>query len=188
MPHTRPDPYARLPGLLSRDELLALVGLELEAFNSLRRRNQLPQRPPRELTPQEADARGWSPYSALALVVALEMVDRYKLSRTRAAEIAARVYVVQERWADISKTGLLLADGNDPGFHVLFASIDLPGVRVNKRRPDPTIAVGTLSEIAAEHPLATGIIAISITRCAALMRQRAARGKIDLSEFWAPLR
>ena len=96
--------------------------------------------------------------------------------------------MVLGRWADISRTSLQLADGNEPEFHVLFASLDLPGVKATKKRPDPTIVVGTMSEIAAEYPTATGMIAVSVTRCAALVRKRAARAKIDLNDFWEALR
>lgn len=174
----------RIPGLKSRNEFLALVGLELEAFNSLRRRDQLPQRPPYELSEEVADARGWSPIAALALVMALELVDRYELSRDRAADIASPVHAVLGRWADISRTSRQVADGKEPEFHVLFASLDLPSVKPTKKRADPKIAVGTIKEITAEYPTATGIIAVSVTRCAALMRQRAARTKIDLRDFW----
>jgi hypothetical protein len=182
------DSTRRIPGLKSREEFLALVELELEAFNSLRRRDQLPQRPPYELSEEMADARGWPTTSALALVIALELADRYDLSRNRAAEIAGPVYAVENRWADISRTSQQLADGTQPEFHVLFAALDVPGVKPTKKVPFPTIAVGTLSEIAAGYPTAAGIISVSVTRCAALMRQRAARAKIDLSEFWESFR
>jgi hypothetical protein len=178
----------RLPGLKSRDEFLTLVGLELEAFNSLRRRDQLPQRPPYELSEEAADARGWATPAAFALIIALELVDRYDLGRTAAAQIAGGINVVARRWADVSKTSQQLADGHEPEFHVLYAAVDIPGVTPTKKRPFPTIAVGTLSEIAAEYPAVTGIISVSLTRCAGLMRQRAARAKIDLSEFWESFR
>lgn len=173
----------RYPGLLSRDDFLALVGLDVEAFNSLRRRDQLPQRQPPELSEEWQDARGWIPHAALALLMALELVDRYQLSRKRAAEIASGVGRVETRWADISTTSGQVADGREPAFDILYASVDLPGAKPTKKSPDPTIAVGTLAEIAAKHPTATGLIGVSVTRCAALMRQRAARAKIDLGDF-----
>ena len=165
-----------------------MVGLNLEAFNSLRRRDQLPQRPPYELSEEAADARGWPTTSAFALVVALEFGERYGLSRNRAAEIAASIHAVKKRWADISRSSKQLAEGHEPEFHVLYAAVDIPGVTPTKKRPFPTMAVGTLSEIAAEYPAATGIISVSLTRCAGLMRQRAARAKLDLSEFWESFR
>ena len=40
---------ARLPGLLDRNDFLTLVELDVEAFNSLRRRDQLPLTQPHEL-------------------------------------------------------------------------------------------------------------------------------------------
>jgi len=179
-----PNVPTRLKSLQSRDDYLALTGLELEALNSMRRRDQVPLKPAAELTNRQADERGWSPYSAFALIVALELAGMYQISRQRAAEIASRSLLAASRWSDISATSAQQADGHNPDFHVLFASIALPGVRPTKKHPDPTIAVGTLGEIAAGYPMATDIVAVSATRCAALMRQRAARAKIDLSEFW----
>ena len=184
MPQPRRELPARIPGLQSRDEFLKLVGLEVEAFNSLRRRRQLPIVPPLDMPEEWVNAGGWSPLTALALNMALALTERYRLSRTRAAEIARYVFAVPKRWADISRTSLQLANGNEPDFHVLFASLDLAGVKPTKRDPDPIIAVGTLTEIAAEYPTATSIIAVSVTQCAALMRQRAQRAKIDLGDFW----
>ena len=179
-----PELPERLPGLLSRAEFIVVVGLELEAFNSLRRRHQLPMVPPLHMPEAWGDALGWDPLAALALVMALQLTERYELSRTRAAEIARGAGRLDQRWPDISTTSLELADGKQPAFEILCASLDLPNVKPTKRHPDPTFAIGTLREIAAEHPTATGIIAVSVTRCAALMRKRAARAKIDLGDFW----
>jgi hypothetical protein len=47
------------------------------------------------------------------------------------------------------------------------------------------VAIGTLKEIAEQHPDARDVIAISLTRCAALLRHRAAKTQIDLGDFWA---
>src|SRR5262249_17559925 len=116
------------------------------------------------------------------------LVDRYDLSRRRAAEIAGAVNRVERRWADIRRTSQQLAEGNKPDFHVLFAAVDVPDVKPTKKRPFPTIVVGTIGEISAEYPTASGIISVSVTRCATLMRQRAERAKIDLSEFWESFR
>ncbi len=175
---------ARLPGLLDRNDFLTLVELDVEAFNSLRRRDQLPLTQPHELPKDWQDARGWSPLAALALIMALELVHRYELSRKRAAEIAGRVSVADVRWADICATSREAANGKEPAFDILYASVDLPGVKPTNRSPDPTIAIGTAEEIAAKHPTAIGLIAVSVTQCAALMRQRAARRKIDLGKFF----
>jgi hypothetical protein len=178
------SPPPRIPGLLSRDQFLALVGLEVEAFNSSRRRGQLPLRPPYELPDEVADARGWSPFAALALLIALDLVDRYDLSRMRAAQIAGRSIAVQKRWPDVCRTSEQLAESREPDFHILFGSLDIPSLKPNKKSPDPTVAIGTLSDISARYPSATRIIAVSVTRCAALMRQRAVRAEVDLTHFF----
>lgn len=175
----------RIPGLQSRAEFLVLTGLELEAFNSLRRRDQLPQSPPPFWSEEWQDAHGWSPWAALALVMALALADRYQLSRTRAAEVASRVGAINRRWRDISAASRVVAEGGQPDQDILFASLDLPNVHPTKKLPDPTVDVGTLEELAAKYPTATGLIAVSVTRCAALIRQRAKKAKIDIPDFWA---
>jgi hypothetical protein len=175
----------RIPGLQSRAEFLILTGLELEAFNSLRRRHQFPQSPPVDWSEEWQDAQGWSPLAALALVMALALADRYQLSRTRAAEIAAHVGVINRRWRDISAASREVAEGGEPEQDILFASLDLPDVHPTKKQPDPTVDVGTLEELAAKYPTTTSLIAVSVTRCAALIRQRAKKAKIHISNFWA---
>lgn len=63
---------------------------------------------------------------------------------------------------------------------------DVPGVKptIAKGKLDPTIMIGTMEEIAAKHPKASGMIAVSITAAVAKMRKRAARAKVDLSPFF----
>jgi hypothetical protein len=173
----------RIPGLQSRAEFLTLTGLELEAFNSLRRRGQLPQSPPLHWSEEWQDAQGWSPWAALALVMALELTKRYQLSRTRAAEIASNVNAAIRRRRDICVGVREVAEGRKPKRDILFASLDLPDARPTKKLPDPTVAVGTFKELAARYPTAKGLIAVSATRCAALIHQRAKEAKIDIPNF-----
>jgi hypothetical protein len=206
----------RVPGLQSRAEFLVLTGLELEAFNSLRRRGQLPvpplgsptqniaptgvpsgetfgvpdlvftdRIPACRLAPEEwQDAHGWSPWAALALIAALALADRYQLSRTRAAEIARNVVVATRHWRDICATSRQVVEGREPERDILLASLDRPDIRPTKTMPDPTADVGTLEELAARYPTATGLIAVSVTRCAAQMRERAEKAGIDILNFW----
>jgi hypothetical protein len=70
-----------------------------------------------------------------------------------------------------------------PTEDILLGVVDWTGAPWNKRSR-PNTAMGTLPEIATQYPCAQNIIAVSATRCAALLRQRAARAKIDLGDFW----
>jgi hypothetical protein len=76
-----------------------------------------------------------------------------------------------------------VAAGESPTADILFGVVDWTG-GPPKKRSRPNIAVGTLPEIATQYPCAQNIIAVSATRCAALLRQRAARAKMDLGDFW----
>lgn len=91
---------------------------------------------------------------------------------------------VSDRWTEIAETSAEVAAGKEPRTHILFAAIEWPGQPPKENDPKPKIGVGTLREIAAAHPNAGGIIAVSATECAALLRRRAAQARIDLGEFW----
>ena len=115
-----------------------------------------------------------------------EFSDRYEISRDRSAEIASYSLRVYARWKDIAQTSAQVAAGDEPATDILFAAIDWPAVKPKKRGRVPTIAIGTLKEIGAQFPNASTIIAVSATRCASLLRQRAARAGIDIEQFWEP--
>jgi hypothetical protein len=172
---------------LSRSDFCGLAGLEIEQYNVLRRRNQLPSVPNHDLPSEAANDRDYSPGSALLLIMANELAQRYEVSRECAARIAAYGLQAFPRWGDIFVTSAQVVAGKEPTIDVLLGVIDWPGVAHDKakNRPPQKIAVGTLREIAEQHPDARDIIAISVTRCAALLRRRAAKARIDLGEFWA---
>ena len=173
--------------LLSRTDYCKLVGLEVEQLNALRRRDQMPSVPNLDLAKEVANERGYSPGSALVLIMANELAERYEMSRDCAAKIAAYGLRVYPRWGDIFVTSAQVAAGKEPDFDVLFGVVDWPGGSRDRVRnkPPQKVAVGTLKEIAEQHPDARNIVAISVTRCAALLRQRAAKARIDLGDFWA---
>jgi hypothetical protein len=172
--------------MLSRSEFCMLAGLEVEQFNALRRRDQIPIVPNTDLPEEVANERGYTPTGALLLIGANEFVDRYEMSRDCAARIASYGLRMFKRWDEISAGSAQLAAGKQPALDVLFGMIDWPGVARDtvKNRSLQKVAVGTLKEIVDQHPSARDIIAISLTRCAALMRQRAAKARINLDEFW----
>lgn len=171
---------------LSRAEYCKLAGLEIEQYSILRRREQLPTIPSPDLSEEARNNGGFEAAGALYLIVADELVERYQLSRDSAAAIAANGLHMHSRWADISASSAQVGSGKEPDIEILFAVIDWPGLDREKtsKKPLRTVAIGTLEEIADQHPRAHNIIAISLTRCAAVMRQRAAKARISLDEFW----
>jgi hypothetical protein len=170
---------------LSRTDCCALAGLDVEQYKVLRRRDQVPMVPNPDLPEEVANARGYEARSALYLIIANELAERYEISRDYAAKMAAHAICMHDRWKEISATSAQLAAGKEPTHDILFALIDWWGFGQSKtKRRDTKAAVGTLAEIAHQHPGARDIIATSLTRCAALMRQRAAKARINLDEFW----
>ena len=168
---------------LSRSDFSLLAGLEVEQLNALRRRDQVPSVPNLDLPEQIANERGYEAGSALLLIIANELVERYEMSRECAAKISVHGRIMFTRWDEVSATSAQVAAGKEPLLDILLAVFDWPGVASGKAKK-PKAAVGTLKEIADQHFNVRDIIAVSITRCAALMRQRAAKARINLDEFW----
>jgi hypothetical protein len=178
----------RPKGQMDRTAFLALADLEVPAFYSLRRRDQFPLRPPPELGIERDVTTGWSPISALSFIVSTALVDRYAISRDRAAQIAGQTIRVvsssKAKWPEVVAGATAINEGREPPPDILLASLDVPGIQPTKKKPDPVIEIGTLENIARNWPNASAMIAVSITRCAADMRNRAIRHKIDLGDFW----
>ena len=172
------------PRMMGRADFCKLAGLEVEQYNALRRRDQVPLVPNLDLPEAIANERGFYPTGALALIIANEFTSRFDMSRDRSATLAMYSLGLYARWKDIAETSAQLAAGKKAYADILFAVIDWPGAPPKKNDPPPKIGVGTLSEIAAQYPNASSIIAVSATQCAALLRQRAARARIDLGDFW----
>ena len=172
---------------LSRSEYCSLAGLEVEQLNVLRRRDQTPSVPNLDLTEEVANERGYEAGGALLLIVANELVERYEMSRDCAARVAAFGSIMFERWEEIAATSAEIAAGEEPPREILFALIDWPGVQRHgaKNRPPQKVAIGNLKEVTDRHSDARTILAVSLTRCAALMRRRATKARIDLDEFWS---
>jgi hypothetical protein len=186
--------------MFGRAEFCLLTGMEVEAFNSLRRRDLLPLRPPREMPEETANISGYGPLPALLMIVANEAVDRHDVSRQRAARFAGMTFFVfrgwprpkdPDRWHLVADTSAEVAAGKEPSADILLAAIDWPANEPNpkdfkssKNKTGLTVDIGTFQEIAERHPTASSIIAVSLTRCAAVLRQRAEKHGIDLGDFW----
>jgi len=173
---------------LSRSDYCDLAGLSIEQYSILRRRDQLPTVPNLDLSDEVANKGGFEASGALYLIVANQLVETFEMSRESAARIAAYGRDMFDRWPEISATSAQVVAGQEPSQEILLALIDWQGAARDKakakNRPVQKRAVGTLREIVDEHPNARDIIAISLTRAAAVMRQRAAKARIDLTEFW----
>jgi hypothetical protein len=171
---------------LSRAEYCKLADLPVEQYSILRRRDQLPSVPNLDLPAKEANKRGFEAAGALYLIIATELVDRFEISRESAARIAAYGRNAFDRWQEISATSAQVANGKEPSSEVLLALIDWPGLTKERARgrPPQKVAIGTLREIADQYADARNMIAVSLTRSAALMRQRAAKARINLDAFW----
>ena len=114
-----------------------------------------------------------------------------------AAQIARHVYLVGQRWPEIREGSKQLAELRFPldvapvyrlPVHIVLARVtDAPDLKADncQRQARSNIVVGTMEEIAAKYPKATGMIAVSVTAAVAKMRKRAARARLDLSTFFS---
>jgi hypothetical protein len=157
--------------LLSRENHCLLSDLHVEAFKTLQRYGRLPALPA-----QFQGKKGFSPIETLALATANAMVTACHISWEQAAAICSEVRVIADHWHDIGKISAML--GRQDG-GILFGRAMLPGVS------PPVTVYGTLAEIAEDNPAAICIDAISISRVAATIRNRARDNSIDISDFWA---
>lgn len=202
----------RFKGDFTRAVLLELSDMTVEAFDSLRRRGQVPLIPtfdklvlnrrgvPIPDTFPEFDARGWSPFMALALILANDLVEQYTISRERAAYIARHVFLIHPHGPALEESSKQLAELRFPmeivplhqrPVHIVLALItDLPNLKVRKAgaRHDPSIVVGSMKEIVEKEPTASGMVAVSMTAALAKMRKRAAKINLDLTDFLETVR
>jgi hypothetical protein len=170
--------------MMGRADFCKLVGLEVEQLNVMRRRDQVPSVPNLNLSEEIANESGYEAGGALALIIANELAERYEISRKCAARIASFSRSLFLRWKEVSTTSAQLAAGKKPSAEILFAVIEWPIGGPKRKATHSKVAVGTLTEIADEYPNASTVIAVSATQCAALLRERADRARIDLEEFW----
>jgi hypothetical protein len=170
--------------MLTREQLCLLAGMELEAFKTLRKLGRIPT-----MADDQKDARGYTPFEAFMLVISDDLANGLTVSRTVACEIAMGAYKEiacnDARWQEICDTSADLVSGVSPNAEILFGRIDPLGGKSK-------IVCGTLAEISAAHPSPVRTILTNVSRCAAVMRQRAARHKIDLVDpvheeksFWS---
>jgi hypothetical protein len=177
---------------LGRAEFCKLVDVEVEALNALRRRDQVPKPNfhlmlgARGVFESRERANEYNGYGALALIIALKLASQYEISRDYASEIAELALgVIDERWKDISLTSKQIADGLTPSANIMFALLEYPLFKMRGRMEVSSVVCGNATEIAAKNPMAMSFIGVSLSQCAAVLRQRARRYEIDVGDFWA---
>jgi hypothetical protein len=152
--------------VLTREQHCGLAGLDVEAFKTLHRYGRVPQ------IRRFAQPGGYHPLETLALAVALQFQQQFFISHQQAASIASRLEVILPHWKNIVEWPTIETE-------ILFgrAYFAFP--------TSPTDVCGSLARIAADHPSSIGLICLSISRSAAVMKIKAERLGVDLSEFWA---
>lgn len=184
-----------MPQFLSPDQDSKLVGIDRTTLRSMRKRGQRPaisRGGPSFLLAEvgagvlpekgEIDAeeqRGITPTQSFLQIVANAFHDRYSVSREVAAKIASRGFMAlaNPEWSAISASSAEVVAGNKPAVEIMFGVLEGPDDTV-------TFGAGPFSELIAARPDAIGVLLISLTRCAALMRQRSEEHSIDLGDFW----
>jgi hypothetical protein len=171
---------------LSRKLHCALAGLQVEGFKTLQEYRRLP-RVPNEL---KAD-KPFGPFETFMLATYNALVEYNRVPRERAADIcSAGAALFAARWADLRETAeeRRLAKKSE----LLFGRVDLAGTPKQDGGTEPVL--GTLQEIAkqisaiekiAPERKAFAITAVSVTRVASQIHNRAAEHGIDIEQFWA---
>lgn len=161
---------------ISREIHCALAGIDVEAFKTLQRYGRLPVLPA-HLRPNKP----FGPLDTLTLAIYNTIVEQHRVAREYAANICNEAGVLLTRWSELcdSVEQRRLAGKEE----LFFGRITLPGTLAQRGGPKP--AFGTLEEIAAQHMFAITIIAVSATRIANLISNRAVRHGVDLGHFWA---
>jgi hypothetical protein len=162
---------------ISRELHCALADMEVGAFKTLQQYGRLPMLP----AALRAD-KPFGPFETFVLATFNTMVEYHRVARERAADIcSAGAENLAARWPELAETVAERRFANKD--ELLFGRVDLAGTLKQGGGPKPVI--GTFEEIAAQHATAISITAISITRVANLVRDRAAERGIDIKQFWA---
>jgi hypothetical protein len=191
---TPPPPPNRIPGGLGRVDMLKLAAMPLGTFVAIFQRGYGPLGPtpgpevimsvPRPVIPKQwqdwADARGYTPLSALALLVAQEFIDRFGVSREFAAQAAVHLLHAAPHWQRVSEDAKAIAEGRNPGRpHVMLGAFSREG------SAKFSYAIGTARELANQFIFSQGYVAVSVSAAAGLLRKRAQDHGIELQNFWA---
>ena len=164
---------------LSRKTHCDLAGIPVHSFKALQHLGRVPV-----LEPPYRGERGFTPLETIALVMASMMADESKVAWERAAGICSRADVLLSRWSELKET---VAERRIAGKReILFGRVEVRDPSKNDQVVSRAV-VGTFAEIAAEYD-PTRAFVISASRVAEIIRNRAERLKIDLSQFWtAPI-
>jgi hypothetical protein len=166
---------------LSRTELLKLTGDTDFSFDGKVRNLRLPQL--QDITDRK---RGkYTTLEALIMVIANQLSEGNGINQTRAAGMASHAYFINSKMRAIAETSDLTVRGVTPS-----ADIFVTWMLVSEQQEFPryVAACGTLAQITKKYPSPIQIDTVNVTRCAAVLRLRAAEGDIDVSDLWASTR
>lgn len=168
---------------LNRPTFCALTEVDPVTLGNLIRRGQVPFG-----VDQKASGRGYTLAEAYLMLVARNLAKVHRIELIRSAEIAAALPpVLQPAWAEIGRTGKLLAAGTDRPVSEIMCG------RVERAGELPVPVCGTDREIDKDvRALGGGIVGsvrISASRQAAELILRARRHEVEIAgDFWtAPL-
>jgi hypothetical protein len=160
---------------LSREVHCDLAGIKVEAFKTLQRYGWLPTLPP-YLRP----AKPFAPIETLTLALYNAFSEQHRVHRLYAANICSSADILLTRWEEIRKTTANWQ--RELETEILFGRATYPGLPTDRGGAKPVL--GTLEEIATEHPGAMAIITVSVTRVSESVTSRAERRDIDFNQFW----
>jgi hypothetical protein len=187
---------------ISRELHCALAGMEVGAFKTLQQYGRLPVLPA-AFKPE----RPFGPLETLVLAIYDVMAEQHRISRAYAASICSGegMGILAEHWNEFRETGPPFAAHcareerrQAKKDDILFGRVTFPDLP--SRGGGPRHVLGTLKDIVAEldilkkkiaadfnieHTTPMSIIAISLTRVAYLVSNRAMKHEINLDHFWA---
>jgi hypothetical protein len=163
---------------LSREAHCALGGIKVEAFKTLQRYGWLPVLPA-----YLRSEKPFTPIETLVLAIYNAMYEQHRIARVYAANICSRADILVTRWSELRQTAAERREAKKP--EILFGRV-MRAQKQDQGEKFPVVEpiLGTLEEIANQHPTALTIIAVSVTRVAGTIRSRALNHKIDLTDFW----
>jgi hypothetical protein len=187
---------------ISRELHCALAGIEVGAFKTLQQYGRLPVLPV-AFKPEKP----FGPLETLVLAIYEAMVEEHRISRAYAASICSGegIGILAAHWNEFRETGPYFAAARAREERrqakkddILFGRVKFPDLP--SRGGGPRHVLGTLKDIVAElgilkekiaadfnieHTTPMSIIAISLTRVAYVITERAMRHEINLDHFWA---
>ena len=159
----------------SRKTHCQLLNMKEESFKTLRHRGQIPAF--KSHHPGTDAESGFHDMQTFQMLVADEFWRHFKLSREEAADFGTNCFLVfYNKWPLICETSAALAEGKFIAAHIQFGRVDLD--------LGSKYVAGTMAQIATTLPWTERAILLSMSRVAAILRERAKQFDVDLSDFF----